>query len=49
MGTKVMLDTILDTLEQKTGVDRSEATSFGESVADVRLNFKQPPHKEVKV
>ena len=41
MGTKVMLDTILDSLHQKTGVARSAATSFGESVADARLNFTQ--------
>jgi hypothetical protein len=40
-GTKVILDTILDNLHQKTGVGRSSATSFGEIVADARRNFQQ--------
>lgn len=40
-ATKALLDTTLANLYQKTGVARSSATSFGQIVADARLNFRQ--------
>jgi hypothetical protein len=40
-GTKVVLDTILDNLHEKTGVAKGSATSFGEIVKEARRNFKQ--------
>jgi hypothetical protein len=40
-GTKVVLDTILDNLHEKTGAARGSATSFGEIIAEARRAYKQ--------
>ena len=42
LGTKAILDSILDNLHQKTGGGKSGATSFGETVTDVRLSYQKP-------
>ncbi|MDA4136871.1 MAG: hypothetical protein OK449_07765 [Thaumarchaeota archaeon] len=41
IGSKVMFDSILDELHEKTGTAKSEATSFGSAVTDARQSFQQ--------